>query len=629
MSYVMRSFVGPEALDATTDGVLFGLAIPYNKVTTIGDMAHGGFREQIAPGACSKSLREADIVALWNHSSEHPLGRTSAGNLELKNTARGVEPTLRPIPTTYANDLALLVKGHVVRGWSFGFEVVKDDWLDDDGKPSNEWVGTQRTIREMKLIEVSPVTFPAYDMTEISARDTLLREREIRSQQMNKNRTDIPKAQNLATEAASLLVSIYNVLLPEQLETLPEELRERIEREVKKPHGDVPYADPGYLDADGNPAKGGNGVARYPIDESHVMAAWSYINQAKNAGQYTPAQLASIKGKIKSAMAKFGHDVSDEKAQLIKVKRYDPITGEVTKRHDATVARCDRCGNRLTCSKCSIDIGENNDTPEGGTPDADDDVNSPSNETTASKKLAKAIKRSKKVLRDVPDPADLAKSPDKLDALKASAKQTLGAIKAAKKLADKQADAADAANDSAKDDAGPVMNKGTVKRLPQINAALTQALTMFGAADANSLPDDVKTAIGLVSSAATHASHIMEHQGLTSSDAISDNDKAGRSKRAKRDGDADAADGDGYIDDDDDDGDGSLACNVCQNPNDSDADFCSSCGAALGGRRSQTPATNKRATPKPDKSTSANIPDDDALRLSRFEALSRELALGL
>jgi hypothetical protein len=63
-----------------------------------------------------------------------------------------------------------------------------------------------------------------------------------------------------------------------------------------EPYGSVPYADPGYL-----------GKKRYPIDEKHVKAAWSYINQAKNAARYTAVQLSAIKGKIKAAMKKHGH----------------------------------------------------------------------------------------------------------------------------------------------------------------------------------------------------------------------------------------------------------------------------------------------------------------------------------
>jgi ATP-dependent protease ClpP protease subunit len=102
-----------------------------------------------------------------------------------------------------------------------------------------------------------------------------------------------------------------NAGLADGLTTLPSVTN--MAENIQKPHGDLPYADPGYLDADGEQAsKSGNeGVARYPIDEEHVQAAWSYINQEKNASQYTPEQLADIKAKIKAAMKKFGHDVAD------------------------------------------------------------------------------------------------------------------------------------------------------------------------------------------------------------------------------------------------------------------------------------------------------------------------------
>jgi len=81
---------------------------------------------------------------------------------------------------------------------------------------------------------------------------------------------------------------------------------------TKKPYGDVAYADPGYLDADGEQVSksGKPGVARYPLSPDKVMAAWSYINQEKNASQYTPDQLALIKGRIRAAMKEHGHQVA-------------------------------------------------------------------------------------------------------------------------------------------------------------------------------------------------------------------------------------------------------------------------------------------------------------------------------
>ncbi|OBG71334.1 hypothetical protein A5700_12240 [Mycobacterium sp. E1214] len=78
----------------------------------------------------------------------------------------------------------------------------------------------------------------------------------------------------------------------------------------KKPYGDVPYADPGYQQ---------DGKARYPIDTAdHVRSAWSYVNQQRNASQYTAEQLSTIKQRIRSAARRFGIEIAgDDKAFTI------------------------------------------------------------------------------------------------------------------------------------------------------------------------------------------------------------------------------------------------------------------------------------------------------------------------
>lgn len=82
-----------------------------------------------------------------------------------------------------------------------------------------------------------------------------------------------------------------------------ESVTEASAKQVRKPYGDVKYADPGYRD----------GVKRYPIDtKAHAKSAWSYINQAKNARQYSAAQLKRIKARIKAALKGFGVDVTAE-----------------------------------------------------------------------------------------------------------------------------------------------------------------------------------------------------------------------------------------------------------------------------------------------------------------------------
>ncbi len=70
-----------------------------------------------------------------------------------------------------------------------------------------------------------------------------------------------------------------------------------------KPFGNVEYADPGYQ---------ADEKKRYPLDtEKHVRAAWSYINQPKNAKHYSPEQLKKVKNKIKAAMRRLDISVSE------------------------------------------------------------------------------------------------------------------------------------------------------------------------------------------------------------------------------------------------------------------------------------------------------------------------------
>lgn len=77
---------------------------------------------------------------------------------------------------------------------------------------------------------------------------------------------------------------------------------------ASEPYGDVTYADPGYRD----------NQKRYPIDTpEHVRAAWSYINQEKNAAFYDAQQLAAIKAKIKAAAKRMGIDIAEQEGMAL------------------------------------------------------------------------------------------------------------------------------------------------------------------------------------------------------------------------------------------------------------------------------------------------------------------------
>lgn len=123
----------------------------------------GYFREKIAHGAFSKTIQEADVRALWNHDSNYVLGRTKSGTLKLWEDERGLAVEITPPDTQWAKDLLTSMKRGDVDQMSFGFQVVKDDWEETAD-------GLVRTLREVKLFDVSPVTYPAYPATDIYAR---------------------------------------------------------------------------------------------------------------------------------------------------------------------------------------------------------------------------------------------------------------------------------------------------------------------------------------------------------------------------------------------------------------------------------------------------------------------------
>jgi Escherichia/Staphylococcus phage prohead protease len=117
----------------------------------------GGFVEIVKSTAFTKTVKEADVRALWNHDPQYLLGRTSAKTLDLSIDANGLYYRALMPNTSYAKDLAELLERRDVRESSFTFFKIQDDWaLTEEGYP-------QRSLLEVGLIDIAPVTFPAYD----------------------------------------------------------------------------------------------------------------------------------------------------------------------------------------------------------------------------------------------------------------------------------------------------------------------------------------------------------------------------------------------------------------------------------------------------------------------------------
>jgi len=198
-----------------------GYAAVFNKMSDV----LGGFREKIAPGAFKKTLKEADVRALFNHDPNFVLGRTSSGTLALREDDKGLFMEIDPPDTAPARDLMTLIERGDVDQASFAFRVVKDTWEHEESQTPT------RTLNEVVLYDVSPVTYPAYPQTSVDVRSLLVLNttdsNEIRelldvlnrsepgdhSEEPAESHSDEPDAAH--SEEESVKVREFNVLLQE------------------------------------------------------------------------------------------------------------------------------------------------------------------------------------------------------------------------------------------------------------------------------------------------------------------------------------------------------------------------------------------------------------------------------
>jgi HK97 family phage prohead protease len=137
---------------ATLDGYASVTGEPY----TVRDWL-GEYDETIEPGAFKKTLREKDDVRLLLNHDGLPLARTSSNTMSLAEDDEGLHVVAElDRRSSLTNDIAIAMERGDLTEMSFAFSVTRQEWNDDY---------TQRWIRELKLFDVSVVTYPANPAT--------------------------------------------------------------------------------------------------------------------------------------------------------------------------------------------------------------------------------------------------------------------------------------------------------------------------------------------------------------------------------------------------------------------------------------------------------------------------------
>lgn len=155
-----------RAEETDAGNIITGRPIVYNSRTDL-----GWFDEIIEPGALNNTDL-TDIRFLVNHdTSKIPLARSRRNNgnstmqLTTDNDGLGIRVALDTENNSEARALYSAVQRGDISGMSFMFGIRDEEWENLDSDHPTRHIKDISTV-----VEVSAVTFPAYESTEINAR---------------------------------------------------------------------------------------------------------------------------------------------------------------------------------------------------------------------------------------------------------------------------------------------------------------------------------------------------------------------------------------------------------------------------------------------------------------------------
>lgn len=167
----------------TGDGLtLEGYGAVFDTPTRI-DSWEGEFDEVIARGAFRKSIRERTPRIQFDHGHHPLIGSIPIGAIsEISEDDRGLHVVARISDNWLMQPVRDAIAEGSIDGMSFRFTVVREEWRDAAGvlvKPGEleqllwnpgDRGPLQRTLKEVKVAEVGPVVWPAYDSTSVGVR---------------------------------------------------------------------------------------------------------------------------------------------------------------------------------------------------------------------------------------------------------------------------------------------------------------------------------------------------------------------------------------------------------------------------------------------------------------------------
>lgn len=276
-----------------SDGLTFeGYGAVFNTPTRI-DSWEGTFDEQIAPGAFKKSIRENTPKFQFDHGHHPLIGSIPIGRItDVHEDTSGLYVEARLSDNWLVEPIRDAIAEGSVDGMSFRFGVVREEWRDNAGKVLKLdevadilWRDVDgrgpllRTLKEVKIAEVGPVVWPAYEQTSASVRSTVI----------DMGRLNEPEQRKLLARAVFMVDAADNSDDSERSEEEPQDTTPDVAVEHSEEDTDPPQpTDPaGEHETDPpEPAPTDDiDAARAAAFEQQFLAA---VNEVANARESTP-----------------------------------------------------------------------------------------------------------------------------------------------------------------------------------------------------------------------------------------------------------------------------------------------------------------------------------------------------
>lgn len=173
--------VGPAVeIRSTADGAdgptMFGHFAVFNDWTEIDSFFEGNFLERIAPGAFEKTFEEnlGEMRSLFQHGFDPQIGDKPLGPIaDVREDEIGAYYEVPLLDAGYVRKDILPGLEAGLYGASFRFQMMREEFNTDPGTSAANPKGLpERTLKELRVFEFGPVTFPAYPAASAAVRST-------------------------------------------------------------------------------------------------------------------------------------------------------------------------------------------------------------------------------------------------------------------------------------------------------------------------------------------------------------------------------------------------------------------------------------------------------------------------